>query len=198
MQTTTLRTLSIEEVLGHVDAGAVLIDLRPIDAYLDAHVPGSLGLLYEVGPGMAARARDCLRLDLPLILLDLGHGDVMHAGASLRGKGFTVLGSLEDGINAWAATRGPPASTEVLESDRASGGIALDVGDPGAGKTEGTIHVPIELLWSRLGEFEGRARVVVVAGIGVRAALAVGMLERAGVPDIVFWKKPGSREAPGH
>lgn len=194
LRSTTLRQLDFHEALAHVGHGGAFVDLRPIDDYLDVHVPGSLALLYEFGPGMAARARDCLPLSVPLVLLDLGHGDTVNAVGALRGKGFTVAGSVNDGINRWIETGGSPTSTEVLESARASGGIALEVGDPGTGETRGARHVPIELLWSRLEEFRNEPRVVVVAGIGVRAALAVGMLERAGVEEIVFWKKPRSRD----
>src|SRR2546427_5172967 len=101
---TTLKRLSFDEALGEVEAGrAAFADLRNVDDYLDVHIPGSLELLYEWGPGMASRARDCLPLDLAAILLDLGAGDVTHAAASLRGKGFTVPGTVDDGINAWAA-----------------------------------------------------------------------------------------------
>lgn len=116
---TSLKTLGFDEALAAVDQGAAFVDLRPTAAYLDAHVPGSFGLLYEFGPGMAQRARDCIPLDVPLILLDLDHGDLVHATASLRGKGFTVLGQVDDAINAWAERRGTPGSTE-LALDRKS------------------------------------------------------------------------------
>jgi rhodanese-related sulfurtransferase len=185
----TLRTLPFEEVLANVDKGAALVDLRLIEPYLEVHVPGSLELLYEFGPGMAGRARDCLPVSLPLILLDLGRGDAVNAAASLRGKGFAVLGKAEDGINQWAATRGPPASTEVLHQEPSPEGLVLDVGDPGAHAPESALRIPIELLWSRAQEATGRGPVAVAAGYGVRAALAVGILERKGAEEIVFWKR---------
>lgn len=188
--TSTLRTLPFDETLAHLDDGAALVDLRSIESYLEVHVPGSLELLYEFGPGMAARARDCLPVSLPLILLDLGQGDVRHAAASLRGKGFAVLGATDDGINQWAATRAAPASTEVLHQDRPPEGAVLHVGDPGARAPEDALHIPIERLWTRVGEAGGHKRITVAAGYGVRAALAVGMLERAGVEQIGFWKPP--------
>ena len=94
LATRTLRRLPFEEALAAVDTGAAFVDLRPTDAYLEVHIPASLALLYERGPGMASRARDCLPLDLPLVLVDLGELDYVHAAASLRGKGFTVLGSI--------------------------------------------------------------------------------------------------------
>jgi rhodanese-related sulfurtransferase len=185
---TTLRTLDFDEALAAVDRGAAFVDLRPTAAYLDVHVPGSLGLLYEFGPGMAQRARDCIPLDVPLILLDLDHAELVHATASLRGKGFTVLGEVDDGVNAWAERRGALASTEVAARSSRPDGTVLDVGDPGAKRANEATVIPVERLWSRADEFAGAQRVVIVAGYGVRAALAIGMLERAGARELVFWK----------
>jgi hydroxyacylglutathione hydrolase len=189
LTTTTLRELDLDDALTLVDEGAAFIDLRPVDAYLDVHVPGSLELLYEFGPGMASRARDCLPLDLILVLMDLGDADLINAAASLRGKGFTVAGSVADGINAWAERRGPPGSTDVVRGPHAPQGLVLDVCDPGAGSVPDAVRIPIEKLWWRVDEVASEPRVVVAAGAGVRAALAVGMLERAGVDAIVFWRR---------
>jgi rhodanese-related sulfurtransferase len=187
--TSRLRELDFDAATAHIDAGAAFVDMRPQEAYLDAHVPGSLFLLYEFGPGFAGRARDCLPLGLPLILLDLGTGNLTNAAAALRGKGFNVIGSVTDGINQWASRRGAPASTEIIEGDRASGGIAIDVGDPGAGRCEGSRKIPLERLWAESVELKGAPRVVVVAGWGVRAALAIGILERNGVEEVAFWRQ---------
>jgi len=187
---TTLRDLDFDDAGTLVDEGAAFIDLRPVDAYLDVHVPGSLELLYEFGPGMAARARDCLPLDLALILLDFGDADLINAAAALRGKGFTVLGSVADGINAWAERRGPPGSTDVVRGAHAPEGLVLDVCDPGAERVPGAVRIPIEQLWRRVDEVASEPHVVVAAGAGVRGSLAVGILERAGVNDIVFWRLP--------
>jgi rhodanese-related sulfurtransferase len=186
--TTTLTTVSFDDALAAVDDGAAFIDLRAVDEYLDVHIPGSLELLYEFGPGMAARARDCLPLDLPMLLLEAPNADLVHAAASLRGKGFTVIGRVSDGINQWAAARGAPASTEIITTYQLPPGMVLDVGDPGAQPVEGAGHIPVEKLWGRAAELAGAARVIVVAGYGVRAALAVGLLERAGIPEVLFWR----------
>jgi rhodanese-related sulfurtransferase len=190
---TTCKELVFDEAMHLVEDGAAFVDLRRIDEYLDVHIPGSLALLYEFGPGMAARARDCLPLSLPLILSDPGGLDIDHAANSLRGKGFTVLGRVDDAINRWAqATGGTPASTEVVRAPNAPKGTVLDVGDPGAtvGSPAG-MRIPIERLWSRIDDVAGLERVVLAVGYGVRAALAVGILERAGIPDVVFWRTRG-------
>lgn len=190
LATRTLRQLPFDDALASVDGGAAFVDLRPVDAYLEVHIPGSIALLYERGPGMASRARDCLPLDLPLVLVDLGGVDYVHAAASLRGKGFTVLGAAEDAINRWAAVRGTPASTDVAEETIEGSGVVLDVGDAGAPKVDESVHLPIDQLWKRVGEVADSPRVAVTAGYGVRAALAVGILERAGVEEVLIWRGP--------
>ena len=191
--TTQLHELDFDDALAEIDSGGAFVDVRPVQEYLDVHIPGSLELLYEFGPGFAGRARDCLPLDLRLILLDLGYGDLQNAAAALRGKGFDVAGTVSDGINQWASTRGSPISTEVVEGDRASGGIAVDVGDPGAGRCQGARRIPLEHLWEGADELSGADRVVVVAGVGVRAALAVGILERHGAREVAYWKQNPER-----
>jgi rhodanese-related sulfurtransferase len=188
LATRTLRDLPFDEALAAVDEGAAFVDLRQVDAYLEVHIPGSLCLLYEWGPGLPARARDCLPLDLPLVLMDLDEVDYLHAAASLRGKGFTVLGKTRDAINNWAAARGVPASTEVITRTVEGTGTALDVGDPGADKMEDAVYIPIDQLWNRVGEVKDASRVAILSGYGVRAALAVGILERADIGEILFWR----------
>jgi rhodanese-related sulfurtransferase len=184
---TTLRELPFAVALQAVDEGGAFLDLRPVDAYLEVHIPGSLNLVYEWGPGMAGRARDCLPLGLPLVILDPGEVDCSHAAASLRGKGFTVLGSVSDGINKWAAERGVPKSTEVLRGSDAPDGTILDVGDPGGGHSPNWLHIPSDRLWSRLDELSQATPIIVAAGYGVRAALALGVLEHNGFEDVQFW-----------
>jgi rhodanese-related sulfurtransferase len=184
MPTTTLRTLDLEEAVALVEGGGAFLDIRDIDSYLDVHIPGSIDVLYEFGPGFNSRARDCIPLEVRLVLLDLGVGDLTNAAASLRGKGFDVVGVVEDGINRWAASHRRPGSTEVV-TERPAGPI-LHINDPGAQVDDPDLTIPIEQLWARVDDVP-TGRVTIAAGFGVRAALAVGMLERAG-RDVVFWK----------
>ncbi len=185
---TTLRELSLAQALAHVEEGAAFIDLRRIEDYVSAHIPGSLALLYEFGPGMATRARDCLPLALPLVLLDSENTDLVNAAASLRGKGFSVIGTLRDPLAQWSSERRPLATTDLVESRDAPWGTILDVGDPGTPTMERAVRIPIERLWSRAHELAREPQIVVATRHGVRGALAVGMLERAGASDITLWR----------
>jgi rhodanese-related sulfurtransferase len=188
---TTLKTLSFDDALALVDEGAAFVDLRPIASYLDVHIPGSLALLYEAGPGMAARARDCIPLSQELILSEDGSAHMGNAAAALRGKGFPVLGRVEDAMGRWPATRGALASTEVVTGTRAPEGTMLDVGDPGTSGAAEALRIPVETLWHRTEEVPGEGPVVVLSAYGVRAGLAVGILERA-EREVVVWRAPRS------
>jgi rhodanese-related sulfurtransferase len=183
----TAHELSLDQSEAHVRAGAAYIDLRDVSDYLDVHIPGSISLQYEFGPGFPVRARDCIPLEVPLILLERSDVDVPFAAASLRGKGFAVLGVLPDAVNSWAHKNGTPASTEVFEGPEPPSGTLLDVGDPGAPRIPDATRTPIDRLWTQA-NLEGNDTAVIVAGRGVRAALAVGMLERAGHERIAFWR----------
>lgn len=187
MPTTTLRELDVNDALAYVDGGAALVDLRPVDDFLDVHIRGSLPLVYEFGPGMANRARDCLPLDVPLILLGTYDADMDNAAASLRGKGFAVIGSLRDGLERWSRDQSRPVSTEILDR-LPDNTIILDVGDPGAGRVESATRIPAENLWVRVDELDRSSPVVVLAGFGVRAALAAGILEHKGVRDVALYR----------
>ncbi|MDQ3981410.1 MAG: hypothetical protein M3271_01870 [Actinomycetota bacterium] len=191
--TTTVKRLAFDEALEVIGLGGAFIDLRPTGDYLDAHVPGSLDVVYEDGPGMPARARDCLPLGIPYVLLDLGHGDLPRAAAGLRGKGFDVAGSVEDGLNRWAGKGERIASTDVLTGDRLPDATWLHVVDPGAIAPEGAVTIPADDLWPRCDELDRSRCVTVVAGYGVRAGLAVGILERNGFADVAFWRSGGVR-----
>jgi hydroxyacylglutathione hydrolase len=184
---TTLKTLSFDRAVALVEEGAAFVDLRPIAAYLEVHVPGSVALVYEAGPGMAGRARDCIPLSQELILLTDETAHMGNAAAALRGKGFPVLGQVEDAISAWSTARGSPASTEIVEGPQPPEGALLHVGDPGVAPQEGALHIPVERLWERVGEVP-EGTVVVLSGYGVRAGLAIGILERAG-RDVRLWQR---------
>lgn len=184
----TLKELPFDAALEHLDEGAAFVDLRAPEDYLEVHVPGALDLVYEFGPGMASRARDCIPLSIPLMLLDDGVGDLEHAAASLRGKGFSVLGAVGDAVNAWVDASGRPASTEIADRLEPPEGFVLDVADPGAKAPSSAERISVEELWQRSAEVADERRVIIAAGYGVRAALAVGMLELAGVREVVFWR----------
>ena len=186
--TSTLKVLSFSDAMQHVNEGGAFIDLRDVSSYLDVHILGSLSLQYETGPGFQSRARDCIPLEVPLVLLDREGADMVGAASSLRGRGFNVVGRLADGTNEWSKWYGTPASTETYRGPQPRDSLILDVSDPGVVGMEGATSIPIEQLWARAAELTNELRVAVGFGYGVRAALAIGILERAGVRETIAWE----------
>ena len=190
LPTRTLHELTFAEAEALTHEGAAFVDLRPMKDHLEVHIPGSLGIVYEFGPGMGARARDCLPLSLPLILMAAPDVDMVHAGATLRGRGFEVLGEVRNAVEEWAVKHGTPASTEQLDR-LPEGTVALHVRDPGALPPGDALTIPAETLWDRTDELS-QGPIAVVAGFGLRATLAVGILERAGIRDVsLLWARQG-------
>ena len=185
--TSTLKSLSFSETMRHVNEGAAFVDLRDVRSYLDVHIPGSLSLLYESGPGFQSRARDCIPLEVPLVLMEREGVEMVNAASSLRGRGFDVTGVVQDAVNEWAKWYGTPSSTETYRGPRPRHSLVLDVSDPGVVGADSATVIPIEQLWERSHEVAAEPRVVVASGYGVRAALAVGILERAGVKETIVW-----------
>jgi rhodanese-related sulfurtransferase len=116
---------------------------------------------------------------------------MVNAASSLRGRGFNVTGVVADALQEWSQSYGTPASTETYRGPAPRRSLILDVADPGTVGVEEATRIPIEQLWGRAGELGDELRVVVASGYGVRAALAVGILERFGVKETIVWETRG-------
>lgn len=182
-----LRALSPEVIARILGDQGLLIDLRPVDEYLARHWVGSIPLLFEDGPGLGGRARDLLPLDARLVLLEDSNSALDDSAASFRGKGFDVAGYLEAGVyGRRPANDVGISSTPDISIDEAESLFLLDVVDPGSLSDGRGLLIPAERLWLRAGELDKKSRIGVLAGWGVRAAAALGILEKIGFRDLVF------------
>lgn len=158
------------------------IDLRPVDEYLERHLHASISILWEQGPGFATRARDLMPLNARLLLLEDSKSPLDEAAAQLRGKGFDVEGYIaSDDIR----TLGKMISSRPVSIDDAGSLLLFDVGDPGVSYQGRAVKIPTEFLWARQ-DLDLSRRIGVLAGFGVRAASAVGILERLGAKEVTF------------
>jgi rhodanese-related sulfurtransferase len=193
---TSLRNLAPERVRQILDAGGLGIDLRPIDDYLARHVLGTIPLLYEAGPGLGGRARDLLPLDSRLVLLDDGASPLDKTADSFRGKGFEVVGYLAGGVGAWPES--PVSTPQIPAADAPVELVLIDVADPGTLLPPGRdalAKIPAERLWDRAAELHPTWAIGILAGWAVRAAAAVGILEKLGFRKITFvrTRQPGAK-----
>ena len=197
MMTTTLKALTADRVRQLVRAEGIVIDLRPPADYLSGHIPGSVPLLYEAGPGLGGRARDLLPLDARLVLLEDATSPLDKAADAFRGKGYEVVGYFPGGVAAWPDAAG---GTPVLPLANAQPGMRLiNVADPGTQAPPtwpNLVFIPAEELWSRAGELDREERLGVLAGWGVRACAAVGILEHLGFRALTYVRTRGVGERP--
>ncbi|MEO7804950.1 MAG: hypothetical protein ABIS18_11780, partial [Actinomycetota bacterium] len=134
-----------------------------------------------------------------LVLIGMQDGDEDNptddAMAMLRGKGFEVIGfSPADDWPERIATR------DVMMGDQGNARL-INVGDPGTLGPEGLTFMPVEHLWHRAGDLDtgdhSKVDLGVLAGWGVRAATAIGILENRQVDNLCFvrTRPKGSRPA---
>lgn len=181
----TIRTVEADSVHRILHNG-LLIDLRPVASWLERHVRASISVLYEPGPGFGTRARDLLPLDAHLILLEDESSPIEDAASRLRGKGFDVVGVFSGGIDAWP-DRSELATAKVVALDSADKpSILLHVGDPGTNYTGDARSIPTERLWEKSLDASPAEPIGVLAGFGVRAAAAVGILEKLGFTNVML------------
>lgn len=163
-------------------AEGLAIDLRPVDEYLERHLRASISILWEQGPGFGTRARDLMPLNARLLLLEDSRSPLDEAASRLRGKGFDVEGYIaSDDIQ----SLGKMISSRPISIEDAGSLLLLDVGDPGVSYQGRAVKIPTELLWENK-NIDLSRRVGVLAGFGVRAASAVGILERLGAREVTF------------
>ncbi|GAC1374238.1 MAG: hypothetical protein NVSMB32_17490 [Actinomycetota bacterium] len=195
--TTGLRSLTAERVEHLLDMGGLLVDLRPTNEFLEAHIRGSIPLLFEAGPGLGGRARDLLPLDARLVLLEDPTSPLDRAADSLRGKGFDVVGYFAGGVDAWPF---PASGTPVISLSYTPLDMTLiDVADPGTvipPTRQAHVRIPTERLWLDSANLERSADTGVLAGWGVRAAAAIGILEKLGLSNLTFVRTRASGERP--
>jgi hydroxyacylglutathione hydrolase len=175
---------SIETVVVPVVPAALInpdswiIDLRPRDQYLAGHLPGSLSI--EWGSSFAPWTGWLVPFGEPVHLILEPLQDPVWAATELARIGYEVSGATTD-LEGVELETGRTAAAEDLPDALSSGATVIDVRDPSEREmahVAGTVHryVP-DLRYSIPGQDD---EVWVVCESGFRAAIAAGLIERAG------------------
>lgn len=165
---------------------AVVVDLRPMDAYARSHVPGALSIamrdVFAVWLGWLVQE------GAPLLFVG-DETEVSDAVDQALLVGYErFAGFLDGGMPAWERAGLAVESSALIDAARArdalrEGALALDVRERdeyGTGHIPGALHVPLGELARRVDEIPGDRPAVVYCGHGERAASAVSILDRAG------------------
>lgn len=189
------RSLSPLEVQSLAGRGAAVLDVRDAASYGAGHVPGSLNVGLQ---GQFASWAGTLIPSLRTIVIVADEAArVQEAATRLARVGFEdVAGYLEGGIATWDAAGLPVAErpqVSVLElhawlTDGRPGLRVLDVRRPGeyeGGHVPGALSIPLDLLERELARVPQASPLAVICAGGYRSSAATGILEGAGITDIV-------------
>jgi glyoxylase-like metal-dependent hydrolase (beta-lactamase superfamily II) len=162
-----------------IDPDAWVIDLRPRDRYLAGHVSGSLSI--EWGSSFAPWVGWLVPFGSPVHLVLDQLQDPRWAAVELGRIGYRVSGATTDLSDADLVS-GRSADTVGLAEALRAGAMVVDVRDPGeraASHPKGSIHRYVPDLRSGIPGDEDD-EVWLVCASGFRAAIASGLVERAG------------------
>jgi hydroxyacylglutathione hydrolase len=178
-----LDRLDVDRVFTLRDEAAVIVDARPISAYAEGHVPGSLSV--ELRPVFASWLGWLVEAEAQLVFV-LGRGQ--DRGAVVRAcldVGLEhIAGELDGGIDAWRAAGGKLASTPLVDPGTHTDAMLIDVrqhDEYATAHIDGALNIELGALQeARL----PASPLAVMCGHGERAMTAASILERRGRTDI--------------
>ena len=169
------------------NSGAMVIDVRPVNDFSDAHLPGALSI--PLRPQFATWLGWIVPPGITLVVVRNQDQDPEEVAWQARKVGYDHLaGELAGGMNAWRATgaevRSIPLVTVEHLPDLGAGRDVevLDVRQGSeflAGHVPGARHVELGALADRAAQLPARPTVV-MCGHGERAMGAASLLARAG------------------
>jgi hydroxyacylglutathione hydrolase len=174
--------------------GAWILDLRSAGDHAAGHPHGCLGIASAAKAGYWAAW--IVPADSPVILLTGTEREAAEARRQLLMVGVDhIVGWIDGGFEAWAAAGLPVSSTRLIAAAQLrSGGAgagALTVVDVRSARewardhVPGALHIPLQELAGRVADIPRSRPVATICEGGSRSALAAGLLERAGVRDVL-------------
>ena len=188
------RALHADEVERELARGALVVDVRPTEAFQAAHIPGSLFL----GPAPSSQlwATWLLPHDQDLILLATDTAEAHEARRKLLRVGFDrVIGFVNCGIDAWERHGGDLGCLrDLVPEDHAhlrelgDAPALLDVRQPGEwaeSHPHGARHQPLGRLPEIAAALRDDGPLAVICATGYRSVIACSVLLRAGKRDVL-------------
>jgi hydroxyacylglutathione hydrolase len=185
-------SLTIDEVLAHQHAGAVVIDARDDLAFTAGHLRGSINV--GLGGRFAEYAGEVMRPETPIVLVTPA-GHESEAKIRLARIGFDrVLGALHDPVESFLSR---PELVEQLSRLSVDGLnerltelpdlVLVDVRSPGEvalGAIPGARPLSLPALLTSLDQLDPEAPTVVYCAGGYRSAIAASLLRAHGFADV--------------
>jgi hydroxyacylglutathione hydrolase len=193
---------TVEQVVADVAAGAQIVDARPGARHVAGHIPGSLSIPLDESFGTWLGW--VVDLDRPVVLV-VEHADDIDPlmRQAMRIGHDTILGRLDGGVEAWAATgrrletSGRWSATELAAAlqapERDDRPVLIDVRQANEyddGHVPGAWHIAGGSLPDRLADLPRDRPIACMCAAGFRASIATSLLRSAGFED-VSWVSDG-------
>jgi hydroxyacylglutathione hydrolase len=183
----TLSLISVEDVARGIEAGAEVVDVRPIEAFAAAHLADSLSIALR--PAFASWLGWLVAPDRPLIFVLDPEQDRNDLVRQALGIGYERLeGELAGGIGAWAASGRPIATTELTTKPDPRGLPLVDIrqiSEYRTGHVQGALSIELgDLAGSAISDLPSDA--LFMCGHGERAMTAASLAQRADHGAAVF------------
>jgi hydroxyacylglutathione hydrolase len=192
-------------VAERLDAGATLLDGRDTLAYDGAHVPGSINVTM-VRAAVGTRAAWVVDPESEVLVSAETDAEAVRMALLLEAVGFRgIAGLLAGGLAAWRTAGFPVEATVAIDIPELAARLRrdevrlLDVRDQDEweeGHVEGSHHVPYYDLGKGVPDDleNGDKPLAVACSVGNRSSIAVSLLRRAGVEDVVHVASGGVAE----
>lgn len=176
----SIPALGMEAVRDLLAAGALLLDVRPVEEFAAGHIPGALS--NPLRPQFASWLGWVVPADAPLVVLAGPGQELAEVGWQAAKIGYDrIVGHVAGGMAAWLAAGGASAAVDLVFPHEVADRPVLDVrqdAEFAAGHLPAARHV-------ELGELARQAPAtapgtVVMCGHGERAMTAASLLARAG------------------
>ena len=177
-QEPSLGQLTVQQVDDEVTHGAVVVDVRPIDAYAAGHIPSSLSI--ELRDVFATWLGWLVPFGTPVIVVRAADQDPAEILWQAAKVGYSVVGELADGTNAWIDAGRALNGTSLLTPEKADGQRVLDIrqhNEYAAGHVPEAVNIELGALAARPGSLPA-GEFVAMCGHGERAMSAASVLER--------------------
>jgi glyoxylase-like metal-dependent hydrolase (beta-lactamase superfamily II)/rhodanese-related sulfurtransferase len=195
-EATVVDALLPAAVLARLEAGATLIDGRDTREYDGDHIPGSINVTM-VRAAVGTRAAWVVDPDGEVVVTADSDGEARRLARMLEAVGFRrIAGLLGGGVSAWREAGLPVESTAAIDVPELAARIKrgdvrlLDVRDLDEweeGHVEGSRHLPYYDLSQGVPDDlrNGGKPLAVACSIGNRSSIAVSLLRRAGVEEVL-------------
>ena len=183
-------------VRARLEAGATLVDGRDTLEYDAGHVPGSINVTM-VRAAVGTRAAWVVDPESEVVVAAETDGEARRLALLLEAVGFRrIAGLLAGGVAAWREAGLPVESTVAIDVPELAARLRrgdvslLDVRDQDeweAGHVEGSRHLPYHDLRDGIPEDlrNGGKPLAVACSVGNRSSIAVSLLRRAGLDDVI-------------